>query len=496
MLLAVASGGQLTGWHRFYSLLYRLSFSRGFLITSAISDFKSLVQTLLSETDRVARLLDNVKPAKLQEEASSPLFRFLLSPASFFSRRSKAEAAQPTGSTGMLSGATLHGTYPGRIHALFTWGAGLLAVILLYRYVIYWLSFLGLVFRDLLNLPVFNRLDQHGSLNNFRVLEGQLLAALDGTQYYSSSNIHCPNCLRRQTSKGQTLYYHTAITPVIVCPGRSEVIALPPELIMPQDGHDKQDCERVAGKRWIDQHAKQIAPHGVTLLGDDLYSNQPFCECALKHGFNFILVCKPESHITLYERLAFWQQTQAMKEVAQRQRSGSVTKIMLYRYINDVRLRGGQDALSVNWLELTEVQAKTGEQLYYNSFITNHQISDANVADLARAGRGRWKIENENNNVLKTKGYHIEHNFGHGKRYLSAFLLSLNLLAFLFHTVLAWGDDKYALLRKTLARRQTFFDDIRALTRYMVFTSWQHMMDFMIRGLELEDELGATPDTS
>lgn len=345
-------------------------------------------------------------------------------------------------------------------------------------------------------LEVFNRLDQHGSLNNFRVLEGQLLAALDGTQYYSSSNIHCPNCLRRQTSKGQTLYYHTAITPVIVCPGRSEVIALPPELIMPQDGHDKQDCERVAGKRWIDQHAKQIAPHGVTLLGDDLYSNQPFCECALKHGFNFILVCKPESHITLYERLAFWQQTQAMKEVAQRQRSGSVTKIMLYRYINDVRLRGGQDALSVNWLELTEVQAKTGEQLYYNSFITNHQISDANVADLARAGRGRWKIENENNNVLKTKGYHIEHNFGHGKRYLSAFLLSLNLLAFLFHTVLAWGDDKYALLRKTLARRQTFFDDIRALTRYMVFTSWQHVMDFMIRGLELEDELGATPDTS
>ena len=338
-------------------------------------------------------------------------------------------------------------------------------------------------------LEVFNRLDQHGSLNNFRVLEGQLLAALDGTQYYSSSNIHCPNCLRRQTSKGQTLYYHTAITPVIVCPGRSEVIALPPELIMPQDGHDKQDCERVAGKRWIDQHAKQIAPHGVTLLGDDLYSNQPFCECALKHGFNFILVCKPESHITLYERLAFWQQTQAMKEVAQRQRSGSVTKIMLYRYINDVRLRGGQDALSVNWLELTEVQAKTGEQLYYNSFITNHQISDANVADLARAGRGRWKIENENNNVLKTKGYHIEHNFGHGKRYLSAFLLSLNLLAFLFHTVLAWGDDKYALLRKTLARRQTFFDDIRALTRYMVFTSWQHMMDFMIRGLELDSKL-------
>jgi hypothetical protein len=30
------------------------------------------------------------------------------------------------------------------------------------------------------------------------------------------------------------------------------------------------------------------------------------------------------------------------------------------------------------------------------------------------AGRARWKVENENNNTLKTKGYHLEHNYGHG----------------------------------------------------------------------------------
>ena len=99
------------------------------------------------------------------------------------------------------------------------------------------------------------------------------------------------------------------------------------------------------------------------------------------------------------------------------------------------------------------------------------------------------KIENENNNVLKTKGYHLEHNFGHGKQYLSATMLSLNLLAFLFHTVLEWSGERYALLRQVLARRQTFFEDIRALTRYMVFESWHHLMDFMIKGLQLESKL-------
>jgi hypothetical protein len=67
-------------------------------------------------------------------------------------------------------------------------------------------------------------------------------------------------------------------------------------------------------------------------------------------------------------------------------------------------------------------------------------------------------------------------------------MLSLNLLAFLFHTVLEWSDDRYALLRQVLARRQTFFHDIQALTRYMVFDHWAHLMDFMIRGLELESQ--------
>jgi hypothetical protein len=95
--------------------------------------------------------------------------------------------------------------------------------------------------------------------------------------------------------------------------------------------------------------------------------------------------------------------------------------------------------------------------------------------------------------VLKTKGYHVEHNFGHGKQYLSATMLSLNLLAFLFHTVLEWSDEQYALLRQVLARRQTFFEDIRALTRYMVFESWPHLMDFMMQGLKLEARLEVKP---
>jgi hypothetical protein len=340
---------------------------------------------------------------------------------------------------------------------------------------------------------VYEHLEQQHWLDPLRVLDHQLLVSLDGTQYFSSQKLHCQNCLTRQLSNGQTLYYHTAIIPVIVSPGHAQVIALAPEYIRPQDGHDKQDCEQAAGKRWITQHGATLAPHDVTLLGDDLYSKQPFCSLALQKGFNFILVCKPDSHPKFYDRLAFWQAQDAMSQCEQRQRQGRLTEVALYRFINDVLLQDGKQALSVNWVEITVVNAKTGEQLYYNTFITNHRLRAHNVAQVAQAGRGRWKSENENNNVLKTKGYHLEHNFGHGKRYLSATMLSLNLLAFLFHTVMEWSDEKYALLRQVLARRQTFFEDIRALTRYMVFESWHHLMTFMIRGLELESRLDSKP---
>lgn len=55
-----------------------------------------------------------------------------------------------------------------------------------------------------------------------------------------------------------------------------------------------------------------------------------------------------------------------------------------------------------------------------------------------------------------------------------------------FHTLLELLDDKYRLLRQNLPTRKTFFDNLRALTRYLLFESWNHLLTFMIEGLELE----------
>ena len=128
-----------------------------------------------------------------------------------------------------------------------------------------------------------------------------------------------------------------------------------------------------------------------------------------------------------------------------------------------------------------------GEIVFKNSYITDYLITKENAPSIVEDWRTRWKIENENNNTLKTKGYHLEHNYGHGKENLSEVLFSLIILSFLFHTVMELFDARYRLVRENLPNRKTFFDDVRALTRYICFKDWNDMLVFMLKGLEIED---------
>ena len=154
----------------------------------------------------------------------------------------------------------------------------------------------------------------------------------------------------------------------------------------------------------------------------------------------------------------------AVETVMEKIRRGKTHHIYTYRFVNQVPIRDGEKALEINWCELT-ITSAAGKRLYKNAFATDFTIAKDNVKQIAINGRARWKIEYENNNILKTKGYHLEHNFGHGKNHLSNLLLTLNLLAFLFHTTLEMLDDTYRRIREDLPTRKTFFDDIRALTR-------------------------------
>jgi hypothetical protein len=74
---------------------------------------------------------------------------------------------------------------------------------------------------------------------------------------------------------------------------------------------------------------------------------------------------------------------------------------------------------------------------------------------------------------------------GFGKPHLSTVLFILNLLALLTHTTQHLVNQAYRLWCETRAGRRTFFHDLKALTRYLLFESWGARLAFMLVALAL-----------
>jgi hypothetical protein len=340
--------------------------------------------------------------------------------------------------------------------------------------------------------PVFDstlHVAQHsGVIDEYRVLDGGVLLAIDGLWYFHSQNIHCVRCLTKKV-KGKhgeevTQYYHAALAGALVKPGSNKVLPVAPEIISNKDGAEKQDCELKAGKRWLEAHAEEYTWLKPTLLGDDLYSNRPICEKITEMGWNFIFTCKEESHEWLTETV----QNSELHEIRDRKWDPRKKKHIIYtwKYLNDVPIRYDErKPYMVNYLSYEIRPEGAKKPSYFNSWATSKVINKKNVAYIAECGRARWKIENEHNNVLKNRGYNLEHNFGHGKEHAADIFFILNLLALQFHTILEYCDIEYQITYSTFPARVAFFEALRVLIRRRYFESWSVFLRY-VRGKDEE----------
>jgi len=149
-----------------------------------------------------------------------------------------------------------------------------------------------------------------------------------------------------------------------------------------------------------------------------------------------------------------------------------------YRWLSGVPLRDGKDALLVNWFEI-EIRNEAGDVTYRNSFVTDLPVHRGNVQERVACGRARWKIENETFNTLKTGGYNLEHNYGHGQQNLAALFVALNLLAFALHTLCDHAVELWRLARSKFSSRAQFFSRLAAITSFLIFPSWDDLLQIM-----------------
>src|SRR5271154_376807 len=305
----------------------------------------------------------------------------------------------------------------------------------------------------------------------FGRLGGRTLIALDGTEFFCSQKLGCPHCLTRKRANGKTESYHSMLSATVVTPGHSKVVPLAPEFIAPRDGAEKQDCERNAVRRWFAKHGARLAPLRPVFLGDDLFACHPVAKMITDAGDDFIFTCKPTSHKTLYDFIDGAEFRRHEEKVRRR----NTKETLRYRWIEAVPLRDGKDAILVNWIGFEIVDAK-GKVKYSMAWVTSLPVSKDNVAEIVACGRARWKIENESFNVLKNHGYELEHNFGHGHKFLAMTFAALNLLAFAWHTVLELIEPPWRAAREAAVKRTSFFAHMLMLSAYVLFPSWQLLL--------------------
>src|SRR3954447_22402034 len=171
----------------------------------------------------------------------------------------------------------------------------------------------------------------------------------------------------------------------VVAPGHAMAWPMMPEFIAPQDGAEKQDCERNAAKRWLAPHAKRLLDLRPIYLGDDLFACQPIAAAITAAGADFLLTAKPASHKALYDFL----QGATLDEHTATQKANGKRLTSRFRWFAGAPLRDGQDAMLVNWISVTITDAK-GQVTYSSAFVTSLPITRDTVAEIVACARARW----------------------------------------------------------------------------------------------------------
>lgn len=296
------------------------------------------------------------------------------------------------------------------------------------------------------------------------------LMSIDGTGQYSSGKVKCKNCCEKHHRDGAVTYYHQMLGAAIVHPDEKVVIPLAPEPIVKGDGHNKNDCERNASKRLLKDFRREHPHLKVIVVEDALAANQPHLLLLKELKLEYVIGVKPGDHEFLFDWV---RHIKAEEKVIKRDEIKHT-----FRYVNDVPLSDMHYSYKVNFLEYWE-EKPNGDKQHF-TWITSFKITDENMFYLMRAGRARWKIENETFNTLKNQGYNFEHNYGHGYNNLCSVMTMLMLLAFMIDQVQYLCCGLRKKLKEKFGPWYAVFENIRQMFQMIIWDSWEQMYKLLI----------------
>lgn len=151
-----------------------------------------------------------------------------------------------------------------------------------------------------------------------------------------------------------------------------------------------------------------------------------------------------------------------------------------YRFANQVPLNSSHKDVLVNFIDYWETRANGTTFIY--ACVTDIPLTADNVVDVVRAGRSRWKVDNETFNTLKNLGYNLEHNYGHGKEHLATVFAVLMMLAFLPDQIQETCCAYFQAARDRFQTRKALWQAMRELFHVCLIDEWATFFSVIIWG--------------
>jgi hypothetical protein len=341
---------------------------------------------------------------------------------------------------------------------------------------------------------LFSYVQNSKRLKQFRYFDEGYLVPVDGTGHFSSGKIQCPECCVKKADSDNPQYYHQLLAACLVKPGKKEVLPLMPEPIIQQVDASKNDCEKSALKRLLENISKEHPRLKLVFTFDDLYSDGPTIKMLRSYGYSFIMVAKDSDHAALVEAV---DALDCKGKVNRYEYVDEKGYRHWFRYVNGVPINKSHKDVLVNYLEYVEISPK-GEK-YTNVWITDIQLKDDSVTKVMRGGRAKWKIENETFNTLKTQAYHLEHNYGHGKEHLATNLACLTFTAFLINQIEQLGCRLFQKAWTVSHSKKALWEHMRSLFHWFLIDSRRDLfMAVVMRNNDgpVQSIRSVIPDTS
>ncbi len=314
-------------------------------------------------------------------------------------------------------------------------------------------------------------------LDEYKYIGGYLLIGIDGTGWFHSDKIRCEDCCEKHRRDGTISYYHQLLGAVILHPDHKAVLPFPPVPVKRNAGQAKNDCELNAARRMVEDIRRKHPHMKIILVLDGLYSNAPFIKYLEEHGMKYVITARSGDHKWLYEQL----ETNPDVECFETEHGEQGTR--KYRYLENASLNASNPEIKVNVLEFWETDDK-GKTTHF-CWVTDLPVNKDTLVKIMRAGRARWRIENETFNTLKNHGYNFDHSYGHGKKHLSTNLGILMMLAFLVDQVELRCCQLFDQALKKTERMIKLRSKVRGLFDWFVHDDWETLYNCIIRGLDV-----------